>query len=87
MNNEMVERVRNIVAKQLRVPVEKVTAESTFADLGMDSLDAVNLIFDVEEEFDVSIDDKDAKSITSVAQMVDGVEKLLARKSVNATSA
>jgi len=87
MNNEMVERVRNIVAKQLRVPIEKVTADSTFADLGVDSLDALNLIFNVEEEFDVSIDDKDAKSITSVAEMVNGVEKLLARKSVNTTSA
>ena len=87
MNNEMVERVRNIVAKQLRVPIEKVTADSTFADLGVDSLDALNLIFNVEEEFDVSIDDKDAKSITSVAEMVNGVEKLLARKSVNTTPA
>lgn len=87
MNTEMANRVRNIIAQHLRVPIEKVTAESTFAELGMDSLDAVNLVFDVEEEFDVSIDDKDAKSITSVAQMVDGVEKLLARKSANAPPA
>ena len=53
----------------------------------MDSLDGVNLLFEVEDEFDVSIDDQDAKAITSVPQMVAGIEKLLARKADAADSA
>jgi len=81
MNMELAERVRNVIAKHLRVPVEKVTTDSTFEDLGMDSLDGVNLLFAIEDEFDISIDDNESRSITSVSQMVNGIEKLLARKS------
>jgi acyl carrier protein len=80
MNNELAERVRNVIAKHLRVPLEKVSIDSTFEDLGMDSLDGVNLLFAVEDEFEISIDDDEGRSISSVSQMVDGIEKLLARK-------
>jgi len=83
MNNEFAERVRMVIAKHMRIPPENITNESTFADLGIDSLDGVNLLFDIEEEFDISIEDDAARSISSVAQMVDGIEKLLAAKSEN----
>ena len=81
MNQEIAERVQKVIAKHLRVETDKVPLDATFEQLGMDSLDGVNLLFEVEDEFDVSIDDQDAKSITSVPEMADGIEKLLARKS------
>ena len=87
MNNELAERVRRVVAKHLRVDLEKVPLDATFEQLGMDSLDSVNLLFELEEEFDISIDDQEAKSITSVSQMVDGIEILLARKAASSEAA
>ena len=80
MNQEIAERVQKVIAKHLRVETDKVPLDATFKQLGMDSLDGVNLLFEVEDEFDVSIDDQDAKSITSVPEMAAGIEKLLARK-------
>ena len=80
-SDELVERVRSVVAKNKGVPVDSVSLDSTFADLGMDSLDAVNLLFALEEEFDVSIPDHEARTINSVRGMVTGVEALLKQKS------
>ncbi len=74
MNQEIAERVQKVIAKHLRVETDKVPLDATFEQLGMDSLDGVNLLFEVEDEFDISIDDQVAKSITSVPQMVDGIE-------------
>ena len=71
------------MAKNKGIPVDAVSLDSTFADLGMDSLDAVNLLFALEEEFDVSIPDQEARAINSVAGMVTGVEALLAKKSAD----
>jgi acyl carrier protein len=80
MNHEIANRVQNVIAKHLKVETDKVPLDATFEQLGMDSLDGVNLLFEVEDEFDVSIDDQDAKSIKSIPEMVAGIEKLLARK-------
>jgi len=87
MNQEIAERVQKVIAKHLRVEIDKVPLDATFKQLGMDSLDGVNLLFEVEDEFDVSIDDQDAKSITSLPEMVAGIEKLLARKEGTAEAA
>jgi len=87
MNSEIAERVQNIIAKHLRVETEKVPLDATFEQLGMDSLDSVNLLFEVEDEFDISINDQEAKSIKSLPQMVDGVEALLGRKATATESA
>lgn len=80
MNQEIAKRVQKVIANHLRVETDKVPFDATFEQLGMDSLDSVNLLFEVEDEFNISIDDQAAKSITSVPQMVDGIEMLLARK-------
>jgi acyl carrier protein len=80
MNQEIAERVQKVMAKHLRKPVEEVPPDATFEQLGMDSLDSVNLLFEVEDEFDISIDDQEAKSIKSIPEMVAGVEVLLKRK-------
>jgi acyl carrier protein len=80
INTDVFERVRKVIAKHMRVPPETITPESTFAELGIDSLDGVNLLFEIEDEFDISIEDEQARSISSIPEMVAGIEKLLAAK-------
>ena len=72
--------VLDLIATSQRLPREQVTLNSTFEELKMDSLDAINLIFGVEEKFDISIPDDAAKSIRTVREMVDGVSKLMQDK-------
>jgi len=80
-SDDLIQRVRSVVAKNKGIPLDAVSLDSTFGDLGMDSLDAVNLLFALEEEFDVSIPDHEARAINSVRGMVSGVEALLKQKS------
>lgn len=77
-NAELTERVRAIIAAAQHVPQEKITADSTFAELGIDSLDGINILFAVESEFNINIPDEAAQNIRSVRDVVDGIAKLLA---------
>lgn len=71
-------RVRNIVAEQLDVDVNKVTLDANFStDLGADSLDTVELVMAIEEEFDIEIPDKDAEQISTLKQAVDFIQQML----------
>ena len=66
------ERVKKIIVEQLGVKEEDVTSEASFVDdLGADSLDTVELVMALEEEFETEIPDEDAEKITTVAQVVD----------------
>jgi acyl carrier protein len=69
------------IAAVKRIPVESITIDSTFEELAMDSLDAMNLLFSLEELFGVSIPDEAANSIRDVRSTIAGVERLLAEKS------
>jgi acyl carrier protein len=72
------ERVTKIVVEQLGVKEEEVTLESSFVDdLGADSLDTVELVMALEEEFDTEIPDEDAESITTVKQAIDYINEHL----------
>lgn len=86
MDDELTRRVITIIAQTQRVPPETVTAESTFDELGVDSLDGVNLLFAVEEEFNINIPDEDARQIRGVPEMVAGIRKLLAGAAGSARS-
>jgi acyl carrier protein len=79
-NGDLVTRVLHRIAATQRLPQEKVTLESTFEDLGIDSLDGINVIFAIEDEFDISIPDDAAQSIRSVREMVEGIAALVAAK-------
>ncbi|QDV65262.1 MULTISPECIES: acyl carrier protein [Crateriforma] len=69
------ERVVDIVAEQLGVDKEKITRETSFVnDLGADSLDTVELVMELEEEFDISIPDESAEKIQKVGEAVDFIE-------------
>lgn len=65
-------RVKKIIAEQLGVAEAEVTNEKAFvADLGADSLDTVELVMALEEEFELEIPDEDAEKITTVQQAID----------------
>ncbi len=65
-------RVKKIIIEQLGVKEEQVTNEASFVeDLGADSLDTVELVMALEEEFELEIPDEDAEKITSVQQAID----------------
>ena len=66
------ERVKNIVAEQLGIGVDEVNNESSFIDdLGADSLDTVELVMALEEEFDIEISDEQAENISTVQSAID----------------
>ncbi len=68
------ERVKQIVVEQLGVKAEEVSGDSSFVDdLGADSLDTVELVMALEEEFSCEIPDEEAEKITTVQQAVDYV--------------
>ncbi len=70
------ERVKQIVAEQLGVDEGQVTSAAAFMDdLGADSLDTVELVMALEEEFDVEISDEDAEKIQKVQDAVDYINK------------
>ena len=65
------ERVKKIIAEKLSVELEEVVPEASFVDdLGADSLDLVELIMSMEEEFDTDISDEDAEQITTVQDAI-----------------
>ncbi len=69
------QRVKKIVAEQLGVKEEEIKNESSFVDdLGADSLDTVELVMALEEEFETEIPDEDAEKITTVQQAIDYVK-------------
>jgi acyl carrier protein len=76
-NEELTERVRDIIAKAQHLPPEQITPESTFAELGIDSLDGINILFAVESEFNINIPDDAAQKIRSVRDVIEGIAKLL----------
>lgn len=70
------DRVIDIVADQLGVDKEKVKPETSFVnDLGADSLDTVELVMELEEEFDINIPDDAAEKIQTVGQAIEFIEK------------
>jgi len=72
------DRVRKIVAEQLGVKEEEVKAEASFVDdLGADSLDTVELVMALEEEFETEIPDEEAEKITTVQLAIDYINSNL----------
>lgn len=78
----VMERVKDIVADNLGVDREKITPETSFVnDLGADSLDTVELVMELEEEFDINIPDDAAEKIQTVGQAVQFIESGMNGKS------
>ncbi|MBA0651768.1 hypothetical protein Goshw_007383 [Gossypium schwendimanii] len=78
---ETVDKVCSIVRKQLALPEDSsVTGESKFAALGADSLDTVEIVMGLEEEFGISVEEESAQSIVTVQDAADLIEKLVEKK-------
>jgi acyl carrier protein len=74
---DIAEKIRKIISEQLNVSEEDVVSGASFVDdLGADSLDQVELIMAMEEEFDLSISDEDAEKIATVQNAIDFVTKV-----------
>ncbi len=77
MPQPIAEQVFATLASVKRIPREKITLDSSLAELGMDSLDAITMLFELENAFKISIPDEQARSIRCVRDIVEGIEKLL----------
>jgi len=77
MSDELMKRVIRVIAETQRIPMESINPESTFEELKIDSLDGINILFGLENEFNISIPDDAAKGLRSVRDMAEGVEKLV----------
>ena len=78
------DRVLKVVETARQKPPGSISADSTFEELGIDSLDRLNLLFDLEGEFDIQIDDEKAKSVTNLHQMIEGIKTLVDAKQQSA---
>ncbi len=75
-SEEVFEKVKNIIVEQLGVVDTSVTLDASFIDdLGADSLDIVELIMALEEEFDIEIPDSDAEKVVTVEDVVDYIKE------------
>jgi acyl carrier protein len=74
--SEMETKVFKLIAEQLEVPIDQVTAKARFIeDLGADSLDVVELVMTLEEEFEVDIPDEDAQELATVGDAIKYIEE------------
>lgn len=81
MNQTVQERVLKVIATSKRIPLEAVKPESSFEELNIDSLDRLNILFDLESEFEIEINDEQAKQVQNIREMIDGVTLLVQAKS------
>src|ERR1700689_3460946 len=81
-SDELTERVLRIIAETQRKDPAQVTIDSSFEELGIDSMDGVNIIFALENEFDINVPDEEVKNIRSVRDMVEGVRKLVEQRNL-----
>jgi len=77
-NDSITERVLAAVAGVKGIPEKSVSTEQSLAELGYDSLDTINLLFELEEAFKVSISDEEARQVVKVSDIVAGIRKLTA---------
>jgi len=75
MSSDIFERVKRIIVERLGVDEAEVTPEASFKDdLGADSLDVVELVMELEDEFDLEISDEDAEKISTVGEVVEYIK-------------
>jgi acyl carrier protein len=87
MDETVEQRITRVLAALKKVPAEKITPDSNLQELGMDSLDAVNLLFELENEFNLSIPDEFTQGITTVRQIAERMTQLLSNASARTGTA
>ena len=73
-------RVMAVIAKTQRIPPETLSLDSSFEELKIDSLDGINIVFAIENEFGINIPDEGVNNLQTVRQVVEGVHDLLKQK-------
>jgi len=76
----VLDKVIDAIAKQKEMPRDSITLDSKFEDLGVDSLDAMEILFELEDDLDIDIPNDEAREMRDVRQVVEGLDKLLAAK-------
>ena len=80
---DVADKVIEIITREQHFEPGKVTIEATFAELGIDSLDGVNIMFALEEEFKIDIPDSVAQNMRSVRQVVDSLTRVIEGKDIS----
>jgi acyl carrier protein len=78
--DQLGEKVIEVIARTQRLPAGSVTLDSTFKDLKIDSLDGINIVFELEKEFEIEIPDEGVAALRSVRETVEGVRQLVEKK-------
>jgi acyl carrier protein len=73
-------QVIRVIAQTQRIPIESISLDSTFDELKIDSLDGINIVFALENEFGIEIPDEGVQNMRSIRETVDGVARLVAAK-------
>jgi acyl carrier protein len=79
MSAEVYNRIKDLIVTKKGVDAEKINIDSSFEELGMDSLDAVELVADMEEIFDVNIPNTDLQNFKTIRQAVEGLQKAISQ--------
>lgn len=73
----VLDRIKTLVEEEMNIPADTISLESKIAeDLGADSIDAIELIMGIEEEFDIEISDDEAMAIKTIGDLVNVINKL-----------
>ncbi len=78
MSDHIEQRVIGAIARSKRIDAATIRPETTFEELGMDSLDAIELLFEIEEEFDLTVEDEAVQGKETVGQVIEAVREALA---------
>jgi acyl carrier protein len=78
--NDLGAHVIRVIARSQRISPESITLDSTFEELKIDSLDGINIVFELEKEFNIEIPDEGVQNLRSVRETVAGVRQLIEAK-------
>ena len=81
---EFERKVIGLIAKKKKLDPAAITADSTFQDLGIDSLDGIDLVFTFEDEFNISIPDQVVQKMKSVGQVIEALREVLTKRTPSA---
>ena len=84
--DQLSSRVIRVIAQTQRIPAESIALDSTFDQLKIDSLDGINIVFALENEFGVEIPDEGVNNMRSVREVTEGIQKLIPFKNQTASS-
>ena len=79
MSEEVFDKIKELIVTKKGVEAEKVNIDSSFEELGMDSLDAVELVADMEEIFDVNIPNTELQNFKTIRQAVEGLQRAISQ--------